>query len=167
MGKAVIYPEESFRKVVDVDMIAPTYWVLEMTARIAEDRHRRGLCRWNGKADDVTGTAVFIGSVSSLGNKGQVAYTGAKRGLEGINATLMEETMFFGVRCEVIHPGFTDTPMVCALPAEYIEKHILPQTQLGRPIRPQEVARTVCFMISDSAVGGELWCDAGWHPSAQ
>jgi hypothetical protein len=28
-----------------------------------------------------------------LGNKGQVAYAAAKRGLEGINATLMEETI--------------------------------------------------------------------------
>ena len=114
VGKAVIYPEETFRKVIDVDLIAPAYWVLEMTARIAEDQHRRGLGRWNGKAEDVTGTSIFIGSVSSLGNKGQVAYAAAKRGLEGINATLMEETMFFGVRCAVIHPGFTDTPMVRA-----------------------------------------------------
>jgi 3-oxoacyl-[acyl-carrier protein] reductase len=165
-GKAVIYPEESFRNVIDVDLIAPAYWVLEMAARVAEDRHRRGLGRWNGQTEEVSGTAIFIGSVSSLGNKGQVAYAGAKRGLEGINATLMEETMFFGVRSAVIHPGFTDTPMVRGLPAEYVEKHILPHTQLGRLIRPEEVARAVCFMISDSAVGGQLWCDAGWHPSA-
>lgn len=166
-GEPVIYPEETFRKVIDVDLIAPAYWVLEMTGRIARDRHRRGLSRWNGKAEAVSGTAIFIGSVSSLGNKGQVAYAGAKRGLEGVSATLMAEAMFFGVRCAVIHPGFTDTPMVRVLPAEYIEKHILPQTQLGRLIRPEEVARAVCFMISDSAVGGELWCDAGWHPSAR
>ena len=24
----------------------------------------------------------------------------------------MKEAMFYGVRCSVIHPGFTDTPMV-------------------------------------------------------
>jgi NAD(P)-dependent dehydrogenase (short-subunit alcohol dehydrogenase family) len=167
LGKAVIYPEETFQKVIDVDLKAPAYWVLEMTARIADDRYRRGLGRWHGKLEDVTGTSVFIGSVSSLGNKGQMAYAAAKRGLQGISASLMDETMFFGVRCAVIHPGFTDTPMVRALPQEFIEKHILPQTQLERLIRPEEVARAVCFMIGDSAVGGELWCDAGWHPSAQ
>lgn len=167
VGKAVMYPEETFQRVIEVDLKAPTYWALEMASRIAEDRHRQGLGRWDGQTELVMGTSIFIGSVSSLGNKGQVAYAAAKRGLEGISATLMVETMFYGVRCAVLHPGFTDTPMVRALPAEYIKKHILPQTQLERLIHPEEVARAVCFMISDSAVGGELWCDAGWHPAAQ
>jgi 3-oxoacyl-[acyl-carrier protein] reductase len=66
----------------------------------------------------------------------------------------------------VIHPGFTDTPMVRALGDEYIEEHILKFTQLGRLIHPDEIADAICFMISNSAVSGELWADAGWHPSA-
>jgi NAD(P)-dependent dehydrogenase (short-subunit alcohol dehydrogenase family) len=65
----------------------------------------------------------------------------------------------------VIHPGFTDTPMVRALGDEYIEKNILPFTQLRRLIRPEEIADAICFMIGNSAVSGELWADAGWHPS--
>jgi hypothetical protein len=49
---------------------------------------------------------------------------------------------------------------------EYIEKNIIPHTQLRRLIRPAEIADAICFMISNSAVSGELWADAGWHPSA-
>jgi 3-oxoacyl-[acyl-carrier protein] reductase len=56
--------------------------------------------------------------------------------------------------------------MVQALGEEFIERNILPYTQLGRLIRPQEIADAICFMISNSAVSGELWADAGWHPPA-
>ncbi len=37
--------------------------------------------------------------------------------------------------------------------------------QLRRLIRPQEIADAICFMIANSAVSGELWADAGWHPA--
>jgi NAD(P)-dependent dehydrogenase (short-subunit alcohol dehydrogenase family) len=164
-GKAVVYPSQSFRQVVEVNLIAPVYWSLEMVARIAEDRHRRGLKQWNPQ-EGVQGTVVFIGSVSSQGNKGQLSYAVSKAGLEGAAATLMKEAIYHGVRCGVIHPGFTDTPMVRALGEEYIAKNILPYTQLRRLIRPQEIADAICFMIANSAVSGELWADAGWHPSA-
>ena len=110
--------------------------------------------------------SFFIGSVSSQGNKGQIAYAASKAGLEGAAATLTKEAIFHGVRCCVIHPGFTDTPMVRALGEEYIAKNILPYTQLRRLIRPEEIADAICFLIANSAVSGELWADAGWHPSA-
>jgi NAD(P)-dependent dehydrogenase (short-subunit alcohol dehydrogenase family) len=164
-GKAVLYPIETFRTVTEVNLIAPVYWALEMVARIAEDRRRRGLGRWE-PAEAVQGTVVFIGSVSSQGNKGQISYAASKAGLEGAAATLTKEAIYHGVRCCVIHPGFTDTPMVRALGEEYIGTKILPYTQLRRLIRPEEIADAICFMISNSAVSGELWADAGWHPSA-
>jgi NAD(P)-dependent dehydrogenase (short-subunit alcohol dehydrogenase family) len=164
-GKAVVYPLKSFREVTEVNLIAPIYWALEMVARIAEERHRRGLGRW-GPEEKLWGTVVFIGSVSSQGNKGQIAYAASKSGLEGAAATLTKEAIFHGVRCCVIHPGFTDTPMVRALGEEFIAQNILPYTQLRRLIRPDEIADAICFLIANSAVSGELWADAGWHPSA-
>jgi NAD(P)-dependent dehydrogenase (short-subunit alcohol dehydrogenase family) len=164
-GKAVVYPGQTFREVMEVNLVAPVYWAMEMLARIAEDRLRRGLGRWDPK-EQVQGTVVFIGSVSSQGNKGQLSYAVSKAGLEGAASTLMKEAIYHGVRCGVIHPGFTDTPMVRALGEEYIANNILPWTQLRRLIRPEEIADAICFMIANSAVSGELWADAGWHPSA-
>jgi len=163
--KAVIYPLKTFREVTEINLIAPVYWALEMVARIAEERRRRGLGRWEPE-EKLWGTIVFIGSVSSQGNKGQIAYAASKAGLEGAAATLTKEAIFHGVRCCVIHPGFTDTPMVRALGDEYISKNILPYTQLRRLIRSDEIADAICFLIANSAVSGELWADAGWHPSA-
>jgi 3-oxoacyl-[acyl-carrier protein] reductase len=164
-GKPAIYPPENFAQVVEINLIAPVYWALEMTARIAADRYARGLKQWVPE-EGLQGTIIFIGSVSSQGNKGQIAYAATKKGLEGTAATLMKETMYYGVRSAVIHPGYTDTPMVRGLGEEYIRERILPQTQLHRLIQPQEIAHAICFMIENSAVSGELWADAGWHPLA-
>jgi NAD(P)-dependent dehydrogenase (short-subunit alcohol dehydrogenase family) len=164
-NKAVIYPQESFRQVMEVNLMAPVYWALEMVARIAESRLKRGLKRWHPE-EGIQGTIIFIGSVSSQGNPGQLAYAATKAGLEGVASTLAKEGRFYGVRCAVIHPGFTDTPMVRALGEDFIKEHILPHTQLGRLIQPEEIADAIYFMLSNSAVSGELWADAGWHPTA-
>ena len=164
-GKARIYPLEQFKLVVDVNLIAPVYWALEMIGRIAEDRAAKGLKRWTAD-EGIQGSVVFIGSISSQGNRGQISYASTKAGLEGAAATIMKEAMFHGVRCSVIHPGFTDTPMVRAMGSDYVAKNILPFTQLGRLIKSEEIADAICFMLANAAVSGELWVDAGWHAPA-
>ena len=160
-----VYPIETFRQVIEVNLIAPVYWALEMVAGIAKIRAHEGRKRWE-PTESLQGMVVFIGSVSSLGNKGQIAYASTKAGLDGAAATLMMEAVFHGVRCAIIHPGYTDTPMVRALGEEFIQEHIIPRTQLRRLIQPEEIADAICFMISNAAVSGSLWADAGWHPAA-
>jgi len=160
-----IYPIATFRQVVEVNLVAPVYWAMEMVAGIAAQRAELGLRRWE-PAEPLQGAVIFIGSVSSLGNKGQIAYASTKAGLEGAAATLMMEAVFHGIRCGVIHPGYTDTPMVRALGDAFIAEHIIPRTQLRRLVQPEEIADAICFMISNAAVSGSLWADAGWHPTA-
>ena len=160
-----MYPLEDFRLVTEINLIAPIFWALELVRGVAEDRHSQGKKRWTIQ-DGLQGAIIFIGSVSSQGNRGQVSYSATKAGLAGAESALTKEAMFYGVRCGVIHPGFTDTPMVRAMGEDYINKYILPATQLGRLIRPDEIAEAICFMVSNHAVTGELWADAGWHPAA-
>jgi NAD(P)-dependent dehydrogenase (short-subunit alcohol dehydrogenase family) len=164
-GKAVVYPVETFRNLVEVNLIAPVYWAMEMVARMAEERRAEGLGRWTPE-EGVQGTTILIGSISSQGVPGQIAYAATKAALQGAAATLSKEAMYHGVRCAVIHPGYTDTQMVRALGQDYIKTNILPYTQLKRLIDPAEIADAIYFMICNSAVSGELWADAGWHPSA-
>jgi 3-oxoacyl-[acyl-carrier protein] reductase len=164
-GQVAIYPVETFRQVMEIDLVAPVYWALEMVAGIAGARARQGLKRWE-PSEPLQGAVIFIGSVSSLGNKGQIAYAAAKAGLEGAAATLAMEAVFHGVRCGVIHPGYTDTPMVRVLGEKFIQEQIIPRTQLRRLVQPEEIADAICFMISNGAVSGSLWADAGWHPPA-
>ena len=164
-GKADMYPLEDFRLVTEINLIAPIFWALELVKGVAENRWKQGKKRWSID-EGLQGAIIFIGSVSSQGNRGQVSYSATKAGLAGAESALTKEAMFYGVRCGVIHPGFTDTPMVRAMGEDYINKYILPATQLGRLIRPDEIADAICFMISNHAVTGELWADAGWHPAA-
>jgi NAD(P)-dependent dehydrogenase (short-subunit alcohol dehydrogenase family) len=164
-GQIVVYPVEKFRLVTEVNLIAPVYWALEMVAGIAQQRRATGKVRWE-PAEHIQGVVIFIGSVSSLGNKGQIAYAATKAGLEGAAATLMMEAIYHGVRCGVIHPGYTDTPLVHVLSEEFIRDQIIPRTQLRRLIEPEEIADAICFMIGNSAVSGSLWADAGYRPAA-
>ena len=164
-GQANMYPEETFRLVTEVNYIAPIYWAMEMIGRMSESRFKRGAGKW-GPSEEMEGAIVFIGSVASQGNKGQISYASAKAALEGAASTLMKEAIFHGVRCSIIHPGFTDTPILRAMGEEYVAKHVLPDTQLGRLIKPEEIADAICFMITNQAVSGEIWADAGWHPAA-
>jgi len=163
-GECELYPLDHFKLVVDVNLIAPVYWSLEMVGRLAKSRKAQGLKKWS---PDEGGQAVtvMIGSVSSRGNRGQVSYSATKAALVGAAATLTQEGMFHGARCAVVHPGFTDTPMVRAIGEEIIAEHVLPHTHLGRLIKTEEIADAVCFMISNSAVSGSLWADAGWQPT--
>lgn len=159
-----LYSEEEFRRVLDINLIAPIYWAMRTVGSVAMQRKRAGLGAWHPD-ERVQGGIVLIGSVSSAGNRGQISYATAKAGLEGAQATLAIEAIYHGVRCAIIHPGFTDTPMVRALGDDLIRERILPNTQLKRLIRPEEIAEAIVFMLRNSSVSGALWADAGWHPS--
>lgn len=164
-GEVETYSREQLEEVFKINLVAPILWAMDSVASLAEYRISQGMKRWSPE-EGMQGAIVFIGSVSSAGNKGQISYAAAKAGLEGAQATLSKEAIFYGVRCSIIHPGFTDTPMVQSLGTEYIEKNILPFTQLRRLLRPDEVADAICFMLTNSAVSGSVWVDAGWHPAA-
>ena len=58
-GKARIYPVERFKHVMDVNLVAPIYWALEMIGRIAENRAACGLKRWQ-PSEGMQGAIVFM-----------------------------------------------------------------------------------------------------------
>jgi NAD(P)-dependent dehydrogenase (short-subunit alcohol dehydrogenase family) len=157
---ATLYPIDLFRQVAEVNLIAPMYWALEMIGRIALDRRQRGLGRWDGSVEEIQGSVVFIGSVASEAAPGQIAFAAAKAGLDGVAATLSKEALEYGVNASVIHPGYTNTPMVRALGEDYIRTRILPNTRLNRLLQPSEIADAIYFLLTNVAVGGELWTGA-------
>jgi 3-oxoacyl-[acyl-carrier protein] reductase len=162
-GRAVLYARNTFHQVVEVNLIAPVYWALEMVGRIAEARHRSGLGRWKPE-EGLQGSIVFIGSIFSQGIPGWIAYGATKAALEGVEATLAKEAIFHGVHAAIVHPGFTNTPMIHTVPKELIDELIIPYTRLGRLIEASEIAEAVCFLIGNSEVSGPVLADAGWHP---
>src|SRR5208283_5342422 len=60
-GKVVIYPVDDFRKVLEINLLAPIYWAIELVAAVARDRKARGLKRWQPE-EGLQGAVVFLGS---------------------------------------------------------------------------------------------------------
>ena len=162
-GVAELYDDAMFRNVLEVNLIHPVYWAMQMMARIAEQRAATGLKKWQ-PSEPIQGSTVLIGSVSSRGNRGQISYSCAKSGLNAAAKTLNIEGMFHGIQSKIIHPGMVNTPMLERLPAGHFEKHFKPAIPLGRLIEPDEIAVAVCLLIENPAVSGPLWADAGLAP---
>lgn len=164
-GAAALYDAEVFRQVLEVNLVHPVYWALQMLAGVAEFRAAAGRKKW--QADEgVQGVSVLIGSISSRGNRGQISYACAKSGLAAAAKTLNAEGMFHGVQSKIVHPGLVNTAMLEQLPDGHFDAHFKPQIPLGRMIEPAEIAAAVAVLIENPAISGPLWADAGLPPMA-
>jgi NAD(P)-dependent dehydrogenase (short-subunit alcohol dehydrogenase family) len=163
-GCAVIYPEESFRQLLEVNLVAPVYWAMETIARVAEQRKRRGLARWEPR-EGVQGTVVFLGASAIPGGNGhgQIAYATSKAALEGAELTLAREGLEHGVHCAVVHPDFTRTPLLRALGEEFIQRNVLPYLQSARLNQPAQVADAVCASIAGAGQDPTPWPATPWQ----
>ncbi|MFO0947873.1 MAG: SDR family oxidoreductase [Planctomycetota bacterium] len=161
-GAASLYARETMDRILGINLVAPVYWSLEMVAGIAQSRRQRGLGRWS-KDEKLEGTIVFIGSIFSKGARGQLAYAMSKGGIAAAAASVRKEAAHFGVRAVLLHPGFVDTPMVRNMGDDVIAERVLPATQLGRLIAPEEIADAILFLVTQPAVRPTLWVDAGWN----
>ena len=97
------------------------------------------------------GSVVLIGSINGARGKiGQSAYAASKAGLVGLAKTAARELGRFGIRVNVVAPGFVDTPMTAALAPEWRDKAAA-ETVLGRVAVPDDIAAAVAFLLSDDA----------------
>ena len=99
------------------------------------------------------GAMVFVSSVvGEQGNIGQTNYAATKAGLIGMAKTLGLEGARYGVRANVVTPGFTETDMVKSIPDQVKEK-ILQTIPLRRFATEKEIAWGVAFLLSPEAGG--------------
>jgi 3-oxoacyl-[acyl-carrier protein] reductase len=111
-----------------------------------------------------SGRIINISSIVGLiGNKGQANYAASKAGLIGFTKSVAREYAGRGILANCIAPGFIDTDMTNALPAE-ARAALLEQIALGRLGRPEDVAGAVLYLASDLAsyvTGQVLVVDGG------
>ncbi len=97
------------------------------------------------------GRIVNLGSVNGLsGQLGQTNYAATKAALIGFTKSLALEGASHNITANVIAPGYTDTDMIGAVPAEVMQK-ILAAIPAGRLATPAEIARGVVFLASDDS----------------
>jgi NAD(P)-dependent dehydrogenase (short-subunit alcohol dehydrogenase family) len=108
------------------------------------------------------GSIVNIGSITGKRPLlGRSPYAASKLALVGLTRTLALETGPFGIRVNLISPGFVEGPRidwvidrqaeVRGVPSAVVREDFTAQSPLGRLTAPEDVAATVVFLASDAA----------------
>ncbi|KAM7302638.1 estradiol 17-beta-dehydrogenase 8 [Ixodes scapularis] len=94
------------------------------------------------------GVVVNIASLAAkTGSRGLCSYVASKAGIVGLTKTVALDLADKGIRCNVVLPGFTDTPVTRFL-TEQEKQGILAQIPLARSALPREIAEVVAFLCS-------------------
>jgi len=121
---------------------------------------------WEDMRGRKFGRIVNIGSINGqAGQYGQVNYAAAKSGIHGFTKALAQEGARFGITVNAIAPGYVDTDMVRAVPADVLEK-IIARIPMGRLGTADDIARGVLFVTADEAdfiTGSTLSINGGQH----
>jgi len=111
-----------------------------------------------------SGKMVLISSTSALGNRGQVNYSTAKAGLQGMTKTLAIELGPFNVNVNCVAPGFIATAMTqqtadrVGMPFDEFMAATAEQVPLRRVGQPDDVANVIAYLCSEDAsyVSGQV-----------
>jgi len=121
---------------------------------------------WDSMNERGFGRIVNIGSINGqAGQYGQVNYAAAKSGIHGFTKALAQEGASKNITVNAIAPGYIDTDMVAAVPANVLEK-IVAKIPVGRLGKADEIARGVLFLVADDAgfcTGSTLSINGGQH----
>ncbi|MBT3058070.1 MAG: acetoacetyl-CoA reductase [Candidatus Thiodiazotropha sp. (ex Lucina pensylvanica)] len=120
----------------------------------------------NGMRERGFGRIVNIGSVNGqAGQYGQANYAAAKSGIHGFTKALALEGATKGITVNAVAPGYVATEMVRAVPEDILAK-IIKTIPVGRLGEPEDIARSVLFLIADEAsfiTGSTLSVNGGQH----
>jgi 3-oxoacyl-[acyl-carrier protein] reductase len=97
------------------------------------------------------GRIINIASINGqIGAPGQANYAASKAGLIGLTMSIAREVASRSITCNAVAPGFIETAMTEALPAEAKES-MLKMIPLGRTGTDRDIAEAVRFLASEQA----------------
>jgi 3-oxoacyl-[acyl-carrier protein] reductase len=110
------------------------------------------------------GKIVNVASIVGVtGNPGQANYVAAKAGVIGFTKTVAKELASRNINVNAVAPGFITTDMTDQLSDE-VKSQMLSVIPLAKLGTPENVARTVLFLLSEDAVyitGQTIHVDGG------
>ena len=111
------------------------------------------------------GSIVNISSTAGLrGSRGLAAYTASKGAVRLFTKATAIQYAVENIRCNSVHPGGVDTPMIQEAPNDPARRDARQRTPMGRRAAPDEIAYGVLYLASDESsfvTGSELVIDGG------
>ena len=111
------------------------------------------------------GSIINTSSIWGIaGAAGVAAYTASKGAVRLLSKNVALSYIGDGIRCNSLHPGLIDTPLIAAQDAG-ITADVLAKTPLGRLGSPREIANGALFLASDESsymTAAELVLDGGY-----
>jgi NAD(P)-dependent dehydrogenase (short-subunit alcohol dehydrogenase family) len=120
------------------------------------------------------GSIVNIGSVAGITGNFGTAYSSSKWALEGLSRSAAYVYADWGIRCNVIQPGFIETDLTAAMESNPVVKKMQSTMMnnavlLRRSGKAEEIANTALFLASDESsyiTGTDIVVDGGWFSAA-
>jgi NAD(P)-dependent dehydrogenase (short-subunit alcohol dehydrogenase family) len=152
-GNTLSYPDELWRRVVDINLTGTFV-----------------CCRAAGQRMVEAGRGSIVNLASTLGLAGfpgTVAYVASKGGVVQLTRALAVEWAPLGVRVNAIAPSTFETPLVRGnrLERPEVYERLLAATPLGRFGEPREIVGPALFLASDASsmvTGHILAADGGY-----
>jgi NAD(P)-dependent dehydrogenase (short-subunit alcohol dehydrogenase family) len=120
------------------------------------------------------GSIVNIGSVAGITGNFGTGYSSSKWALEGLSRSAAYVYADWGIRCNVIQPGWIETDLTASMSSNPLVKKMQSSAMnntvlLRRSGKAEEIAFTALFLASDESsyiTGTDIVVDGGWFSSA-
>jgi 3-oxoacyl-[acyl-carrier protein] reductase len=111
------------------------------------------LMKRNEVVNNTRGSIINISSIAgTVGNRGQIAYSGSKAAVIGITKSAAKELSEHLIRVNAVAPGLIDTPMLVeALKKDLVDDYIKNAVGMHRLGAAKDVAEAVLFLASDAS----------------
>lgn len=153
VGRVDELDDQGFRDAFETNLFG-LGWCLREELRHMVDRGR--------------GSIVNISSVAAKIALPELApYAASKAAVDSLTRSVSAGSFASGVRVNVVAPGPVDTPMGrSGFGSRQAIAAAVAATPAGRSATPDEVAETICFLLSDASrmVSGQIWeVDGGYR----
>jgi NAD(P)-dependent dehydrogenase (short-subunit alcohol dehydrogenase family) len=153
----------------DVTEIDPAVWVQVLAVNLNGTFHvsRATVPHLRERGGAIVNVSSQYGLVGSLSSP---AYCASKAAVIGLTKAMAIDHAADAIRVNCVCPGPTDTPMLASTAgtpelAERERVRTQSRNLTGRLMRPEEIAATIAFLLSDDAgstTGSVLTVDGGW-----
>jgi NAD(P)-dependent dehydrogenase (short-subunit alcohol dehydrogenase family) len=124
--------------------------------------------------DSGGGSIVNIGSVAGITGTFSTAYSASKWALEGLSRSAAYVYADWGIRSNVIQPGWIETDLTASMQKNRIVKKMQSSVMkntvlLRRTGNAEDIAYTALFLVSDESsyiTGTDIVVDGGWFSAA-